>query len=77
MYQVRDVFIESERIFNMTHEHITGRKLTNLYLDVSIWREIKEIAKQEDRSANGLARRFLKEGLERYQSQEDKDRPAA
>lgn len=59
----------------MEDRNSTGRKMTNLYLDVSIWGEIKQIASKEDRSANGLARRFLKEGLERYQAQAVKDRP--
>ncbi len=35
-------------------------------LDKGVWATIKETAHKEDRSASGLARLFMREGLERY-----------
>ncbi len=46
-------------------------KFTVLNLDRAVWERIKVLAKQEDRSANGLARIFLREGLERRLANDD------
>ncbi len=43
-----------------------SRKIVMLRLDDEVWQKIKKTAREQDRTANGLARRFLKEGLERH-----------
>ncbi|MGO9116050.1 MAG: hypothetical protein ACLQPD_00370 [Desulfomonilaceae bacterium] len=47
-------------------------RATLLNLDPEVWKKIKEAAWDGDLSANSLARRFLRQGLERYLSNESR-----
>jgi hypothetical protein len=44
-------------------------KFAGFNVDRTVWEQIKAVAKREDRSASGMARIFLREGLERYVAQ--------